>query len=49
MLNGSSTLTDISMSGVGAGLNPPEYLVPGTTMEVVISKIGTLRNGVSFA
>jgi len=35
--------------GVGAGLNPPQYLVPGTTMEVVIDKIGTLRNGVEFA
>lgn len=35
--------------GVGAGLNPPKYLVPGTVMEVNISKIGTLRNGVKFA
>ncbi|KAK4980844.1 hypothetical protein LTR66_009238 [Elasticomyces elasticus] len=35
--------------GVGSSLNPPEYLVPGTKMEVSISKIGTLRNGVSFA
>ncbi|KAF2801269.1 uncharacterized protein BDZ99DRAFT_469784 [Mytilinidion resinicola] len=35
--------------GVGAGLNPPQYLVPGTKMEVVIDKIGTLRNGVEFA
>ena len=35
--------------GVGAGLNPPRYLVPGDQMEVVISKIGTLRNGVRFA
>jgi 2-keto-4-pentenoate hydratase/2-oxohepta-3-ene-1,7-dioic acid hydratase in catechol pathway len=34
--------------GVGAGLKPPKYLVPGTVMEVSISKIGTLRNGVSF-
>lgn len=34
--------------GVGAGLNPPKYLVPGTTMEVSISKIGTLCNGVVF-
>lgn len=34
--------------GVGAGLLPPKYLVPGTIMEVVIDKIGTLRNGVKF-
>ncbi|KAJ4347356.1 uncharacterized protein N0V89_011297 [Didymosphaeria variabile] len=35
--------------GVGAGLKPPKYLVEGTVMEVSISKIGTLRNGVTFA
>ncbi|KAL1970563.1 hypothetical protein VTN77DRAFT_4207 [Rasamsonia byssochlamydoides] len=35
--------------GVGAGLNPPRYLVPGTQMDISISKIGTLRNGVIFA
>ncbi|KIW56581.1 hypothetical protein, variant [Exophiala xenobiotica] len=35
--------------GVGAGFNPPKYLMPGTTMEVEISKIGTLRNTVEFA
>lgn len=35
--------------GVGVGLNPPKYLVPGTVMEVNISKIGTLRNDVKFA
>ncbi|KIX01786.1 uncharacterized protein Z518_09513 [Rhinocladiella mackenziei CBS 650.93] len=35
--------------GVGAGMNPPKYLVPGTKMEVSISSIGTLRNGVEFA
>lgn len=34
--------------GVGAGLKPPNYLTPGTVMEVSISKIGTLRNGVKF-
>ena len=34
--------------GVGAGLNPPKWLVPGTTMEVSISKIGTLRNSVVY-
>ncbi|KAF9691705.1 hypothetical protein EKO04_010192 [Ascochyta lentis] len=34
--------------GVGAGLKPPKYLVPGTVMEVSISTIGTLRNGVKF-
>ncbi|KAJ5455926.1 uncharacterized protein N7458_004190 [Penicillium daleae] len=35
--------------GVGAGLNPPKYLVPGTQMDVSISGIGTLRNNVVFA
>ncbi|KAH7028667.1 hypothetical protein B0J12DRAFT_683338 [Macrophomina phaseolina] len=35
--------------GVGAGLNPPKYLVPGTKLEVQIPRIGTLRNGVQFA
>ncbi|KAH6877158.1 hypothetical protein B0T10DRAFT_447987 [Thelonectria olida] len=35
--------------GVGAGLNPPKYLVPGTAMAVNISGIGTLRNGVEFS
>lgn len=34
--------------GVGAGLNPPKYLVPGTQMDVSISEIGTLRNNVVF-
>ncbi|KAH7257977.1 hypothetical protein BKA59DRAFT_415307 [Fusarium tricinctum] len=34
--------------GVGAGLKPPRYLVPGTHMEVKITDIGTLRNGVEF-
>ncbi|KAJ9658485.1 hypothetical protein H2198_003637 [Neophaeococcomyces mojaviensis] len=35
--------------GVGAGLNPPRYLVPGTKMEVKVSQIGTLINDISFA
>ncbi|KAJ5406410.1 hypothetical protein N7465_007694 [Penicillium sp. CMV-2018d] len=35
--------------GVGAGLSPPQYLVPGTQMDVSISEIGTLRNNVVFA
>lgn len=34
--------------GVGAGLVPPKYLVPGTIMEVSVSNIGTLRNTVEF-
>ncbi|GAD92551.1 fumarylacetoacetate hydrolase, putative [Paecilomyces variotii No. 5] len=34
--------------GVGVGMNPPRYLTPGTKMEVRISDIGTLRNGVKF-
>ncbi|KAJ9502333.1 hypothetical protein H2202_002398 [Exophiala xenobiotica] len=33
--------------GVGSSFN--KYLVPGTTMEIEISKIGTLRNTVEFA
>lgn len=35
--------------GVGFGLDPPQYLFPGTQMEVNITKIGTLRNSVEFA
>ncbi|KAJ5662858.1 hypothetical protein N7507_003589 [Penicillium longicatenatum] len=35
--------------GVGAGLNPPKYLTPGTQMDVFVSQIGTLRNNVVFA
>ncbi|KAH8700323.1 fumarylacetoacetate hydrolase family protein [Talaromyces proteolyticus] len=34
--------------GVGAGFNPPKWLVPGTQVDVWISKIGTLRNTVVF-
>ncbi|KAK4867427.1 hypothetical protein LT330_000937 [Penicillium expansum] len=34
--------------GVGAGLSPPKYLVPGTQMDIFIDGIGTLRNGVVF-
>lgn len=40
-------LTDVCV-GVGAGLSPPKYLVPGTQMDVSISGIGTLRNNVVF-
>ncbi|KAL3475748.1 hypothetical protein BJX99DRAFT_270992 [Aspergillus californicus] len=35
--------------GVGAGMKPPRWLVPGTQMSVNITSIGTLRNGVRFA
>lgn len=34
--------------GVGNGMKPPRYLVPGTKMEVTVSSIGTLRNTVVF-
>ncbi|KAH6620600.1 hypothetical protein C7974DRAFT_435905 [Boeremia exigua] len=34
--------------GVGAGLNPLRYLVPGTVMEVQIDRIRNLWNGVYF-
>ena len=37
------------VAGVGSKMDPPHYLVPGNIMEVSISKIGTLRNGVQFA
>lgn len=39
----------LTSKGVGAGMNPPKYLVPGTKMEVQISEIGTLKNGLKFA
>ncbi|KAK6211408.1 hypothetical protein QIS74_10672 [Colletotrichum tabaci] len=35
--------------GVGAGFNPPRWLLPGNQMEVSITNIGTLKNGVKFA
>lgn len=36
--------------GVGSGQKPePKYLRPGTNMEVHITGIGTLKNGVDFA
>lgn len=35
--------------GVGSSLNPPKYLTPGTVVEVQITKLGTLRNGVQYA
>lgn len=30
-------------------MKPPRWLVPGTMMEVGISEIGTLKNGVAFS
>ena len=35
--------------GVGFGMNPPKFLVPGNKMDIVISEIGTLSNEVKFA
>jgi len=35
--------------GVGAGQKPQKWLVPGTQVDVQISKIGTLRNTVEYA
>ncbi|KAK7727233.1 hypothetical protein SLS63_007284 [Diaporthe eres] len=35
--------------GVGMGMSPPQWLKPGDKVEVNISKIGTLRNGVQYA
>ncbi|KAJ5678567.1 fumarylacetoacetate hydrolase [Penicillium maclennaniae] len=34
--------------GVGNGMKPPRFLQPGTRMEVKVTDIGTLRNGVKF-
>ncbi|KAL2837452.1 hypothetical protein BJX68DRAFT_259581 [Aspergillus pseudodeflectus] len=48
-LQKGSVIMSGTPGGVGAGLNPPKYLVPGTQMDVWISRIGTLRNGVVFA
>jgi 2-keto-4-pentenoate hydratase/2-oxohepta-3-ene-1,7-dioic acid hydratase in catechol pathway len=30
------------------GMNPPQWLKPGDVIEVNISKIGTLHNGVKY-
>lgn len=35
-----------SPSGVGAGMVPPEFLVPGDTVEAIVEIIGTLANPV---
>ncbi|MFI5980250.1 fumarylacetoacetate hydrolase family protein [Streptomyces sp. NPDC051555] len=35
-----------SPSGVGAGMVPPEFLVPGDTVEATVERIGTLTNPV---
>jgi 2-keto-4-pentenoate hydratase/2-oxohepta-3-ene-1,7-dioic acid hydratase in catechol pathway len=34
--------------GVGAGMKPPQYLRPGTDVQVWISEIGTVQHGVVF-
>ena len=34
--------------GVGFGMKPPQFLKPGNTVEVIISKIGTLKNTVEY-
>ena len=34
-------------SGAGARMEPPRYLVPGDVVEVDVSRVGVLRNGVS--
>lgn len=34
-------------SGVGAGMNPPQYLQPGDEVKVTIDNIGTLTNFIS--
>jgi 2-keto-4-pentenoate hydratase/2-oxohepta-3-ene-1,7-dioic acid hydratase in catechol pathway len=33
-------------TGAGARFNPPRYLIPGDSVEVEVSRIGTLRNRV---
>ena len=43
-----ANLNVFSLVGVGAGLTPGKYLVPGTQMDVSIGDIGTLRNTVVF-
>lgn len=35
--------------GTGAGQTPPQWLKPGDDVDVRVSKIGTLRNGVEYA
>ncbi|EXF77440.1 hypothetical protein CFIO01_05890 [Colletotrichum fioriniae PJ7] len=46
----SFLVTDSRAStGVGAGFKPPKWLTPGNKMEVTITNIGTLKNGVKFA
>lgn len=35
-------------SGVGMGMNPPQYLKDGDVVEVKIEKLGTLTNTIKF-
>lgn len=47
-MSGNETLTKY-FTGVGMGMSPPQWLKPGDKVEVNVSKIGTLRNGVQYA
>ncbi|MDJ0381988.1 fumarylacetoacetate hydrolase family protein [Streptomyces sp. G-G2] len=38
-----------SPSRVGAAMVPPEFLVPGDTVEAIVERIGTLTNPVGGA
>jgi 2-keto-4-pentenoate hydratase/2-oxohepta-3-ene-1,7-dioic acid hydratase in catechol pathway len=42
-------LLDLYILGVGNGLKPPKFIRPGTQMNISVSQIGTLKNGVDFA
>ncbi|PSR85658.1 hypothetical protein BD289DRAFT_482563 [Coniella lustricola] len=48
-LQAGSVIMTGTPGGVGSGQSPPQWLKPGDTVEVKISKIGTLRNGVEYA
>ncbi|KAL2204832.1 hypothetical protein CC79DRAFT_1275285, partial [Sarocladium strictum] len=48
LVKGSVIMTG-TPGGVGAGMSPPQYLVPGNKLEVYVSGVGTLRNTVEFA
>ncbi|KAJ4421930.1 hypothetical protein N0V82_003427 [Gnomoniopsis sp. IMI 355080] len=48
-LQAGSVIMTGTPGGTGGGQSPPQWLKPGDEVDVKISKIGTLRNGVEYA
>ena len=48
-LQPGDVITTGTPAGVGAGRKPPQYMKPGDTIEVEVSRIGVLRNPIAGA